>query len=167
MGSLFLQGKVQSPITCHVVLGPERKPVSEVVFCVEFYRTYNHIVQVLYWFLIMLYFDITLFSVSYRVHKILPFLRPYTLHTSSIRNLISWVTLRYDFMIPNSAVSGALHYVWSAWTSFSIINEHSFGPQTSPPLEPTLLSHLKQETVLNTELHEDFTHDNRSGNFGL
>lgn len=92
-----------------------------------------------------------------------------TVHSSYIINK------QPDFVSPfeawlhdtHSAVSGALHNVWSSWTSFSIINEHSFRPQTSPPLEPTLPSHLKQETVLNTELREDFTHDNHSGNFGL
>ena len=63
--------------------------MSEEVFGAEFYMTCNHTVQVLSWFLIVLYFDITLLAISCRAHKYLPFLTPYTLRTSSISNLIS------------------------------------------------------------------------------
>lgn len=68
-----------------LVADTERKPGSEVMLYVEFYRTYNYMVQGLYWFLIILYFDITLFSIARRVHKNLPFLTSYT-HSSYIIN---------------------------------------------------------------------------------
>lgn len=67
------------------VADTERKPVSETMLYVELYRTYNYMVQVLHWFLITLYVDITLFSTARRVHKSLPFLTSST-HSSYIIN---------------------------------------------------------------------------------